>query len=110
MPAEKDNFINKLVKDPAEPPSLSTLVGWSGASTDKDSIRLYLNLELSSFVDIPKKAIRHSEDTESASPLRRRPRIERRVGSATAANTADMPPLYATLRGNYVLYTNDLLH
>ncbi len=51
------DFVAKLVTDPANPPSLSRLRGYLGESDSRDRVRLYLNPELSEYIDIPSQAM-----------------------------------------------------
>ncbi|HEV3330485.1 MAG TPA: hypothetical protein VG096_05860, partial [Bryobacteraceae bacterium] len=67
MPDEKGkpktpSFVDDIVKDPKEPPQTVLLQGYSGAAVDDANTRLYLDPALSSYVDIPKDAVLHSED------------------------------------------------
>src|SRR5258706_11800163 len=48
-----DNFVSKLVPDPANPPDVIRLTGYPGASSQEGHIRLYANPELTTYWDIP---------------------------------------------------------
>ncbi len=48
-----ENFVAKLVPDPASPPDLMRLAGYRGASSQEGHVRLYGNPELSIYWDIP---------------------------------------------------------
>src|SRR5713226_3539758 len=48
-----DNFVAKLVPDPANPPDVIRLTGYPGASSQEGHIRLYANPELTTYWDIP---------------------------------------------------------
>jgi hypothetical protein len=52
-----DNFVSKIVTDPATPPELTRVTGYPGASTEDGHTRLYLNPELSAYLDIPEADI-----------------------------------------------------
>jgi hypothetical protein len=59
-------LVEALIPDPGQPPQKTTqLFGYPGASTDAGSTRLYLDLELTSYVDIPTDAIQHSQTLEN---------------------------------------------
>lgn len=65
---QADNFVAKLVPDPANPPDLIRLSGYRGASSQEGCIRLYGNPELSIYWDIPEgdvlyeQAVPHDAD------------------------------------------------
>ncbi len=52
-----DNWVDQLVPDPANPPQLQVLTGYRGRSAQENQTRLYSDLELSSWVDVPNDAI-----------------------------------------------------
>jgi hypothetical protein len=52
-----DNWVDQLVPDPANPPRLQVLTGYRGRSAQENHTRLYMDLELSGWVDIPNDAI-----------------------------------------------------
>ncbi|MBS1854230.1 MAG: hypothetical protein JST11_02610 [Acidobacteria bacterium] len=58
-PAE--NFVAKLVPDPASPPDLARLAGYRGASSMEGHVRLYANAELSLYWDIPEADVLHEQ-------------------------------------------------
>jgi len=59
-------LVEALVPDPAKPPAKAVrLHGYPGPSTDPDATRLYLDHELSSYVEVPKEAIRHSQTLDN---------------------------------------------
>ena len=58
----KDNFISKIVKDPASPPKTILLRGYLGDSSEEGHTRLYLDAQLNNYVEIPDDAILHEED------------------------------------------------
>jgi hypothetical protein len=61
---------DRLVPDPKNPPELSMLQGWLGASSEDKHRRLYLDPELSQSLEIPEDAIVHTQDIPAAvSPL-----------------------------------------
>jgi len=63
-----DDFISKIVPDPANPVGHTLLRGFIGASTDKDHVRVYADESLNSFIDIPQRAIVYTKEL-SNSPL-----------------------------------------
>src|SRR5437899_1058284 len=66
----KDNFISKIVKDPASPPKTILLRGYLGDSSEEGHTRLYLDAQLNNYVEIPDDAILHEEDVpKDQSPL-----------------------------------------
>jgi len=59
-------LVEALVPDPSQPPVKATrLFGYPGAGTDDGTTRLYQDLDLTSFVDIPNDAILHSQTLEN---------------------------------------------
>ena len=58
-------IVEALVHDPAEPPTLVTLKGFVGESSEEDCFRLYLDEELSRWFEVPKPKIVHFEDLPS---------------------------------------------
>jgi len=65
-----DNFVAKLVPDPAKPPDLIRLTGYRGASNQEGSVRLYGNAELSIYWDIPEGDVLYEQPVPSdADPL-----------------------------------------
>src|SRR4051794_12521678 len=56
-----DEFINRLVPDPANPPNTILLSGFLGASSEDGHTRLYFDAQLSSYVEIPNEGILHSQ-------------------------------------------------
>lgn len=65
LQADKDNFVNILVRDPVNPPALTLLCGYPGKSAEKDHLRLYLAADLSQWIDIPIGAILHRKEIPS---------------------------------------------
>ena len=59
------DFVDKIVKDPKNPPATVMLTGYLGASSEPDHTRLYFDQHLSSYVDIPNQAILHQQDAKS---------------------------------------------
>jgi hypothetical protein len=51
------SFADDLVSDPKNPPELTLLQGWLGASSEAKHRRLYLDAELSNSLEIPEDAI-----------------------------------------------------
>ncbi|MBV8856143.1 MAG: hypothetical protein JOZ02_04200 [Acidobacteria bacterium] len=57
-----DDFVGRIVQDPNEPPSVTLLSGYLGASSEEGHVRLYLDEELTRYVEIPEKAVRHTQE------------------------------------------------
>jgi hypothetical protein len=57
-----DDFVGRIVQDPNEPPNVTLLSGYLGSSSEEGHVRLYLDEELSRYVEIPEKAIRHTQE------------------------------------------------
>jgi hypothetical protein len=55
--AERSPFIRQLVPDPKRPPKTLLLAGFLGESSEEGHTRLYFDLELTSYVEIPDDAI-----------------------------------------------------
>ncbi|MDE3167668.1 MAG: hypothetical protein KGN36_17840, partial [Acidobacteriota bacterium] len=58
-PAE--NFVAKLVPDPANPPGLMRLAGYRGASSVEGHVRLYGNPDLSVYWDVPEADVAYEQ-------------------------------------------------
>lgn len=54
---DNDKWVDKLVPDPANPPHLQVLAGYRGRSAQENHTRLYTDLELSGWADVPDDAI-----------------------------------------------------
>ena len=54
-----NDFVAKIVEDPSNPPQTLLLSGYIGTASVPDHTRLYLDPELSDYVDIPQDAILH---------------------------------------------------
>jgi hypothetical protein len=65
-PSGAKTFVDKIVKDPQQPPNALVLQGYLGSSSEPDHTRLYFDLPLSTFVEIPDAAILHVENTATA--------------------------------------------
>ena len=57
-----DDFVRRIVQDPNAPPSVTLLSGYLGSSSEEGHVRLYLDEELCRYVEIPEKAIRHTQE------------------------------------------------
>jgi len=62
MAPRMDDFVSKIVPDPKNPPNTLLLKGYIGASSEEGHIRLYLDTELSDYMEIPEAAILYSQD------------------------------------------------
>src|SRR5690242_12317049 len=59
-------LVEARAPDAAQPPEKAVrLYGYPGPSTDAGATRLYLDQDLSSYVEVPKDAIRHSQTLEN---------------------------------------------
>ncbi len=56
----KDEWVQKIVSDPKESPSISIISGFIGDSSEIDHIRVYLKLDLSEFIEVSEADILHS--------------------------------------------------
>lgn len=56
------DFVSKIVKDPKQPPNTLLLKGYLGDSSEEGYTRLYLDPQLSDYVEIPADAILHTQD------------------------------------------------
>lgn len=55
-------FVSALVRDVKKPPRLRTIRGYIGESSEREHVRVYLDVELRRFVDIPANGIVHVEE------------------------------------------------
>jgi len=55
---EEPSFIDRLVTDPASPPALEVVRGYVGTAVDPEHTRIYLDLRLAEYVDVPDADIR----------------------------------------------------
>jgi hypothetical protein len=62
MKPKMDDFVSKIVSDAKNPPSTLLLKGYVGASSEEGHIRLYLDPELSDYVEIAEAAVLHSQE------------------------------------------------
>ncbi|HVS21478.1 MAG TPA: hypothetical protein VHD88_06495, partial [Pyrinomonadaceae bacterium] len=66
----RDNFISKIVKDPASPPKTILLRGYLGDSSEEGHTRLYTDAQLNHYVEIPDDEILYEvELPKDQSPL-----------------------------------------
>ena len=67
---EPHPFVAAMTKNGERPPRVKAIRGYVGQSADRKSVRIFLDLELRHFVDVPLEGIVHSERiSESAVPL-----------------------------------------
>ena len=59
-------FITTIVKDPKNPPRLQVIQGFIGRSSEARHVRIYLDMALRRYVDIPTAGVVHSELIRSA--------------------------------------------
>jgi hypothetical protein len=62
-------FIARIVKDPKNPPKTTLLMGYLGRSSEEGHTRVYLDPELSEYVEVPNEAILHTEAAGEEDPL-----------------------------------------
>jgi len=66
----EDEFVANVVSDPREPPDVLFLMGFVGRAPDADSTRIYLDVQLAAYVDLPSSEILHAQPLpRSQSPL-----------------------------------------
>jgi hypothetical protein len=66
----KADWVGKVVRDPTKPADALTLSGYLGDSATPEHLRLYFEVELATWVDIPVAAMLHAQRLpEEASPL-----------------------------------------
>jgi len=61
-----DDFVSKVVSDPAKVTASTVLKGYIGRSSEADHIRIYFDEALSNFIDIPEAAIIHSVELKDS--------------------------------------------
>jgi hypothetical protein len=94
------DFVTRLVADPADPPATAMFAGFEGRATSADEVRYYLDAELSSFVDIRREDVLHTQALPPAmAPLggcyvwaRREPGLLQAL-EAAAGRSATVPPV-----------------
>ncbi len=57
-----DDFVSKIVADPANPVGHTVLRGFIGSSPEQDHVRVYLDESLNSFVDVRQNTIIYSKE------------------------------------------------
>lgn len=63
-------FVSRMVKKGDRPPPARVIRGYVGESSEPGHFRIYLDIELRRYVDIPEKGLLHSEAIpESVMPL-----------------------------------------
>jgi hypothetical protein len=66
---EQHPLVGKLIPDPDQPAEARVLSGFVGTSTREGHVRLYLNLELSSYVEIAEDDVLHAEAPSPDDPM-----------------------------------------
>jgi hypothetical protein len=112
------DFVERLVTDPTAPPATVMFAGFAGRASSDDDVRFYLDAELSSFVDIRREDVLHTQAVPTAqAPLggqyvwaRRDPELVRTLEEAAgraaavpadpAAQSWSGPPWTATGNGD----------
>jgi hypothetical protein len=65
-----DDFVSRIVSDPNNPPDALLLTGYLGKSSDQGYIRLYLDEELSDYVELPESGVLYAQEmSKEDSPL-----------------------------------------
>lgn len=66
----ESNFIYEIVQDPANPPRTILLAGFCGKASQPDCTRLYLDPQLTAYVDVANGTILHHQElSPEQSPL-----------------------------------------
>jgi hypothetical protein len=82
MDLTPDHITERLVSDPSQPADATVLSGFLGRSSREGHERLYLDLELRSYVEVPRDAILHRERVGSEdSPMGQGTRLWVRSGT-----------------------------
>jgi hypothetical protein len=55
------DFVEHVVTDPSDPPTTVMFTGFAGRAVSSDEVRFYLDAELSSFVDIRRDDVLHTQ-------------------------------------------------
>jgi hypothetical protein len=58
---QPDEFVDRVVSDPANPPRVAVVEGFVGRSSLEGHVRVYANPALTAWVDVPQDAIRHAQ-------------------------------------------------
>lgn len=58
---EPQEFVSAIVTNEKKPPRLKIVRGFVGKSSKKECIRIYLDVELRRYVDVPEESIVHAE-------------------------------------------------
>jgi hypothetical protein len=58
-------LVDKLMPPGGSPPNLVPLTGYIGPSQNPDNVRLYTGLDFSSYYEIPKSAVAHTEQADA---------------------------------------------
>jgi hypothetical protein len=92
----RTNFIGSLVENPAEPPAVRQLAGFLGDSPEPEHTRLYLDAQLSDWIDVPDADFVHwvlppadREATDAALVWLREGATIRRRASANGATSLE---------------------
>ena len=66
----EDEIVANIVSDPREPPDAIFLMGFVGRAPDAGTTRIYLDVQLAAYLDLPSPEILHAEPLpRSQSPL-----------------------------------------
>jgi hypothetical protein len=57
----EDEFVHRVVRDPKDPPDTLFLTGFIGHASRADHTRVYLDVMLSAYVDVPDKSVLHAQ-------------------------------------------------
>lgn len=97
--AARADFVERIVTDPADPPATVMFTGFAGRAASDDEVRFYLDAELSSFVDIRREDVLHTQAFPAdQAPLggqfvwaRRDDRVVRTLEEAAARAAGSVP-------------------
>jgi hypothetical protein len=68
-PIKGSGFVAQVVKDPKNPPKTLLLAGFLGDAAEEGHTRLYLDPQLSSYVDIPNDGVLYSQEVPGGGDL-----------------------------------------
>lgn len=69
--SKEPSWVDRLVPDPISPPRLQVLSGYRGRAAAEGAVRLYLQADLASWVDLPGDAVVHESESTDALGLPR---------------------------------------
>lgn len=57
----EDEFVHRVVRDPRDPPDTLFLTGFIGRAVEPSHTRVYLDVMLAAYVDVPDDAVLHAQ-------------------------------------------------